>query len=76
MGWPNVPLWRILKGQQKRYKRLRKLGEQQRVAMLADITVGINDNPQEIFDAVLLVVSIAQLIPQRCPAKTSTTNTG
>ena len=57
-GWPNGRPWDIYKRLQKRFKRFDKAGRQQRMAVMAAIAMGDNDNPQDMFDAVQDIVHL------------------
>jgi len=51
-GWSNGRTWNIFDRLQKKFKRFNKAGRQQRMAQMAAITMGKNDNPQDMFDEV------------------------
>ena len=50
--WPNGRPWDIFDRLTRRFKRFNKAGRQHRMAQLAAIAMGRNDNPQDMFDEV------------------------
>ena len=50
--WPNGRPWEVYNRLTRRFKRFDKAGRQHRMAQLAAIAMGRNDNPQDMFDEV------------------------
>ena len=71
LGWPNGRTWDIFDRLQKKFKRFNKAGRQQRMAQMAAIAMGKNDNPQDMFDEVH---DIVRLDDQADPTGTPTSN--